>query len=348
MFQNSLFYILHPKMIVIEDALRILYVQIVFCELVPRHCEQGLQVVELRGIVGRMHAHALQFVNFALKHFGHIGAPFLVLGTLTESVCLGFCGVTQLLLDGMHLLLQVVFTLVLVDLFFGFFLDLLLDGKAFLFLIEESHQSDGAVLDVVGLQQFLPVIKRHGVIGSNKVDYHRRMIDLLDSHQGVLRDSFHHLEDTQRGPLDAGRKCGKLVGAHLVQILRLDRHIGLQIRTLAHDFAEANALNTLYNHELRILGYMYDSQHFSRHAHRIQVGRSRLVFGLLFLREDCQQGAIFIGFSDQFDRLGSADRDRHQHVGEKDFVAEWQQAQTRVFAHVVPQFCIIALKVLCC
>ena len=113
-------------MVVVELLARLFEVKIVLRTVVPRQFEQQLQVGYLHRIFGYGGVEPFEFLQLLLEEFGHLLGPVLLLGLFAHLVQFGVGAVAQFVLDGAHLLLEVVVALLLVDLLLDLLLDLVL------------------------------------------------------------------------------------------------------------------------------------------------------------------------------------------------------------------------------
>ena len=125
-FQQPLLDLFEAEMVVVELLARLFEVEIVLRTVVPRQFEQQLQVGCLHRIFGYGGVEPFEFLQLLLEEFGHLLGPVLLLGLFAHLVQFGVGAVAQFVLDGAHLLLEVVVALLLVDLLLDLLLDLVL------------------------------------------------------------------------------------------------------------------------------------------------------------------------------------------------------------------------------
>ena len=106
-----------------------LQAQVVLGTFIPRQIHQGLEIVELGGVVWTLWVKRIEFLEFFLEGFLHILVPFLGLSLVENLFFLRTHIVAaQLFLDVLELLLQEVFTLLLVDVVLGLSSDVRLES----------------------------------------------------------------------------------------------------------------------------------------------------------------------------------------------------------------------------
>ena len=120
--QDTLLHLLHAVVVLVQAVLCALEVQRVLGTIVPWKAQDGLQIVELHVVVGRLYVDAVQLGQLLLKGLFHLLAPLLVLGLLLHALLViqshaGVVLVAQLVLQLSDFLAKEVFALLLVYLF---------------------------------------------------------------------------------------------------------------------------------------------------------------------------------------------------------------------------------------
>ena len=130
-FDNPLFHLFQPIVISVEHRLGLGQVFLDATFGAPRHAQQPVKIVAHNGRLGAHRAHAFQLLDLGFGLFARLfrqvglGDPRFQFGNLVLAVF----AVTEFLLDRLHLLVQIVFTLGALHLTFDAGLDLLLDLK---------------------------------------------------------------------------------------------------------------------------------------------------------------------------------------------------------------------------
>ena len=120
-------HLLQSVMILIQHLLSILQIQIVIGHLPPREVKHKLDIVVLNAVVRRTGIVPLQLCHLLVEYLLHGSRPELFLRTGTE---LGeFLDIihSELFLDGLELVVEIILPLLLVDLGLHLLIDLLLD-----------------------------------------------------------------------------------------------------------------------------------------------------------------------------------------------------------------------------
>ena len=113
--KNALLHFLHTIVVLVKNAFRTLQVKVVLGIFIPRQIDHRLQIVHLYTVIRALRIQRVQLVQFSLESLGDLVRPFLVPCLVDQFLLVG-CGVTvaQFLLDVLDLLVQEVFTLLLV------------------------------------------------------------------------------------------------------------------------------------------------------------------------------------------------------------------------------------------
>ncbi len=189
--QDALLGLLEGVMVLVEHRLAVEDVEVLLVHLAPGQVDEGVEVRADDGGLGRAARHLVQPVDLLegplLGVIGHV----LGLDLAAEVVGLAFLAGTELLLDGLHLLAQVVLTLVRVHLLLDAGADLLLRVEAFEVAREEAEDQ-------------LEALDRHGLL-------ERRLL-VGDLPRGELRH-------------DVGQRTGLLHGAEVLQVEGVEPHV---------------------------------------------------------------------------------------------------------------------------
>ena len=105
-------------MISVEHLFGMLHVVVIVRINAPGQVEHGVQIVQLGGVVGRKSMHMFEPFHLFLKPLSYGLSPLFILGAVPQFLnrfLIVIVG-TQVFLDGLHLLLQEILTLPLVDL----------------------------------------------------------------------------------------------------------------------------------------------------------------------------------------------------------------------------------------
>ena len=227
-FEDPLLDLFQPEMIGVEHLLGALDVALDLGPVVPRHRQQPVEVVAHDRRLGRHRAHAAQL--FQLRHRlvarflgeGGLVDPLLELGHLVAAV-LAFA---ELLLDRLHLLVEVVFALRLLHLPLDAVADALFDLQDADLAFHVAEHLFEALAHRLGFEQLLLFGDLQGQVRGDRVGELGRVVDLIDRDQHLGRDLFVELD-----VLLELRDHGARQRRHLLPLARLLRDavgIGLE------------------------------------------------------------------------------------------------------------------------
>ena len=113
--KNALLHFLHTIVVLVKNAFRTLQVKVVLGIFIPGQIDHRLQIVHLYTVIRALRIQRVQLVQLLLKGLGNIIRPLFGLGLFYQFLLVGGgITVTQFLLDVLDLLVQEVFTLLLV------------------------------------------------------------------------------------------------------------------------------------------------------------------------------------------------------------------------------------------
>ena len=143
-------------MVLVKDFARFAEVEVVFAVFVPRQIYKEFQVVELHGVVGCHGVGALQFFQLFVEEICGFLAPFLLGGALFQRFhILLRRGSAQFFLDGFHLLVQEILTLLLVHLLARLVLNLVFQFHHLQVAVQQFVHLLSALNDIFDFQNAL-------------------------------------------------------------------------------------------------------------------------------------------------------------------------------------------------
>ena len=235
MFDDAVFDFFHAKVVAVEHFLRLFEVEIIFSELVPREVDNSFDIGELHREVGRVGVHALEFAHLALESFAHFVAPFFSFSLLFESLHVLTCSVaTELLLDGFHLLLEVVFALLLVDVETRFVLYRSLDFKELRLFGENIEKEIATLGEVVEFEEFDLVAERDAKVRADEIDEADRFFDIANSESSFVGDRVGILDNADSQLLESFDKSSE----HAVVLSRFDLVHDVDFHGMERSFAD--------------------------------------------------------------------------------------------------------------
>ena len=160
--EDALLDLLQPVMVFFQDSFGPGQVAVGPALLLPGHLQQPVQVVAHHGGLGRHRRHHLELAQFGhglfLGLLGHAGFldPLFERGNLVRRLV----ELAQLLLDGLHLLVQVVLALALLHLRLHAAANLALDLEHVDLAAHEAHEVFHSLARIAGLQHDLLLLER--------------------------------------------------------------------------------------------------------------------------------------------------------------------------------------------
>ena len=120
MLKNTFFYFFQTIMIFIQGLLGILQIQIICRINPPRQTKHCLQIIQLHTIIRRLWMRTSQFSQFFQENRLYFLTPFHPIRLISHFFYFLFLTTaTQFVLNGLDLLLQEIFTLLLINIFTG-------------------------------------------------------------------------------------------------------------------------------------------------------------------------------------------------------------------------------------
>ena len=315
--KDSLLDLFEIVVVLVEDLLRLLDVDVVFTGCGPRegeHCvEVGTDQVAFRGFRAHLGQPGKLSLHFLERLFRkHKPRELLPVGL---DLFVHLPGFTQLLLDGLHLLAEVVFLLQGIDLLLGLRGDLLLH-------LEQLHLFEEELVDPLKpghrffqLQGVLGLRNREGQVGEDVVGQSPgllNLLDVVDQFGGKLLAQFYELFEGLLQVLLQGLELqGLLRGFHIADKLDLRQGVG-PFQVQLFDAGAENALDEEAHVSAGKLQHPKDQDH---RAHPVDVLLHRLFHLGVLLREKEDHPVPVKGLIDGLLRLLTADVEGEGHVG---------------------------------
>ena len=290
----------------------------------PRDRQHPVEVIAHDGRLGAHRAHVLELLDLVIGLFtGFLGQlrvrdPLLQLGDLVLTIL----AVAQLLLDRLHLLVEII--LALGPLHLGFHAGL--DG---LFHLQDGHLPLHHAVDLLQplghderLQQFLLLLHLKAQMAGHKVSQLVRRARLRDSGQRLLGDVLFDLGVLLELLSDGAQKCLHRIRVAFAFFQQF--RLGLEIGLRAGEIGDLHAALALHQHLHGTVGQLEQLQHIGQHAGTVDalgvgVIHSRVNLGgqqdLLVIRHHLLQ---------RLHRFVAPHKERHDHMREHDDVAQGQ------------------------
>jgi hypothetical protein len=312
----------------IKLALRGLEIDARLGLLLPRHLSQPVEVVAHHGGLGRHRRHHLQLVEFGLCFglggLGHAGLLdlarqfFLLVRHILE--------LAQFLLDGFHLLIEVVLALILLHLRFHAPADLLLDLQD----VDLAFQLRQHVLQarprLRDFQHLLLVFELEVQMRGNGVGQTSRRVHAGQRRQQLGRHLLVELDVLLEGrDRGAHHRIDLAAGLRLIGGQRLE--VGGEERLIVPEPYQARALRALDQHLHRAVGQLQQLQDAGQRAGFIEIIDARLVGIGMLLRHQQDALAVLHRGRQRAHRLLAAHEQRNRHVGIDHDITERQDGR---------------------
>ena len=339
-FQDAVLDLFQTVVVFIEHLLRKLEVLAHFAALFPGHADQPLEIIADHGSLGGHRRHLLELVElvfgFGLHRFRHFGFGDFS-GQLFELIGRIF-GIAELLLDGLHLFVEVILALAFLHLSFHARTDALFDVLHIDLAFDETDQHFKARFRRNRFQQTLLVRESYAQMRGHRIGEPARLVDAGKRRQQLGRQlpvRFHILfEKIEQAALRHFRLTRVLYGngfkGHRI------RHQGIVIQGDVGCLDPLHAFDQNFDGSVRKLEQLDDR---GDGADVIQILGLRVVDVRTALGQQHDQ---FIGtFHGQFKRFHrpfTADEQRNDHIGIHHHIAQGKHGQKvgicRFFIHI--------------
>ena len=319
-FQDAFLHLVETEVVAVELFAGAGQVEIILRHVVPRQLQQQLQVGHLHRVFGHGGVQPLDLLQLLLEGLAHLLGPVLLLGRLAHLLDVGVGAVAQLVLNGAHLLLQVVVALLLVDLLLDALLNLALQIGQLLFADEYLQQLAGAGQQAGGLQQRLAVFVRKLHVGADEVDDAALRVDVLDGEGCLLGHRRRDVDDVQRHVADRIHEGLELDALQIGGRVAQGRHPGLEIGLGGDVLRDLDLLQTVQDHRQVAVGHLQYLDDPRRGADLVHVVRRGVLDIAFALQHGTQNAALGIHGAHEVDALVAAHRNggyrsREKHRG---------------------------------
>ncbi len=291
--------------------------------LAPRNAEHPVEVVAHDRRLGRHRRHLAQLLQLGQRLvprlLGQLGLLDLVLelGQLVAAVL-----VAEFLLNGLHLLIQVVLALGLLHLPLDAGTDALLDLQHRDLALHQREHALQPLGDGRDLEDRLLVGDLDREVRGDRVGELRGLVDLDHRRDHLGRDLLVELDVVLEL---RDHRAGQRLGLDLVaEIVRQHLGIGGVILVGADEVLDLGAAAALHQHLHGAVGELEQLEHAGERADGVDRVGGRVVVGGVDLggEQDVPVGADRL--LERTDRFLAADEERHDHVREDHDVAQRQ------------------------
>ena len=327
-FDDALLDFFEAIVVLVEHSLGVIQVKIVLRHLVPRQVEQRLEVIGLHAVFAGLRVHPLELADLFVECFLCVVGPVFGgrFGALFEDLLFERVG-PELVLDGLHLLMQEELALLLIEVGFDLALNVLLQGQHLLLLVEQFEDFLSALTQIDFFEDALFVLHFDLHVAADEIHQEAQTIDPLDGLRGLRRDVGVHLNELGRQvPQAFHHGLAFLFRKRLVHTA-VGFHFGFVVGLLLDDLRPPEALLALQNDGVGAVRHL---EHFQDAGHRsdlVEVVGSWNFGVVFFLADDPNQGLGLVGFSDQAHASVAAHADGDDHAWKEHGVAQGQQRQ---------------------
>ena len=189
-FQNAVLHFFQAVMLTVQDLLCLGNVQLILCRLIPRQIKAGIQIGADHTGLGAVALHTGQAVGF----FQQLGFHILLqaqrhdLAAVGVGFGMGILALAQLLADDMHLLTQIIVTLVFIHLIVDLVINLALHSQNFAFALQKIQQCIQPGRKRALVQHSLLILIFHQQIGGHVIAQIHGAVTAEDIVDHILRD----------------------------------------------------------------------------------------------------------------------------------------------------------------
>src|SRR5205809_539085 len=326
-FQYALFDLFQTVMVFLEDLRGVFHVPDLARLLVPGHCQQPVQVRSRYGGFCRHGRHHLEALNFfhrlLVRVLGHLGGFDLLL-QLIQLGLLVFA--PQLLLDRLHLFVEIVFLLGALHLALHASLDVPVYFDLLDLDLNDLVDLFHALREVHHFEELLLLFNAYGKVGAYVVSLLGRL------------HLLHRIED--RVVVDVVAELGELL-EHRLEPLDQEVGFGAGARCLLHQLhichkvagfrTVTQGLPALYpfHQHLDVAVVQLDAlDDVGDGAHFVAVVSLGIIHGGIDLRGQKDALGAFESELQRTDRRGAPDHKRDHHVGEHHHIPDRDHGQT--------------------
>ena len=302
-----------------------LEVEIVLGHIPPWKTQHEFDVVVLDAVVRRRRVVFGKLGHLLFELLCHRLRPFLCPGLCPESLELAFIIHSELFLDGLELIVQVVFPLLLVNLALHFLIDLLLDLEQLALDIEGAEQFHGPGLDIIVAEKVNLVVVVLDLDGSgNEIDKEREAVDRLECIEGLLRSHGRRPDDNGSLLLEGLRNHPGAVILGRIDVFEIDDIAGEE--GLRRD----NRQKIESHHSLKEGGdgavrHLQDLHDPADRSEIEKVAPARVFDHEVGLGYRSDEGVGLLGMTDDIDGLLTSYRNRENHSRENYRVSQSEQ-----------------------
>ncbi|EAU45983.1 hypothetical protein R2601_26956 [Salipiger bermudensis HTCC2601] len=316
--------LLEAVVIVIEHVLRPAQILLHARLGAPRDRQHPVEIVAHHGGLGRHGRHVAQLLELGIGLLAGLFRQLRGLDALGQFVdlVLAILAIAEFLLNGLHLLIQVVLALGLLHLALDAGLDLFLDLQNRQLTLHQAIDLLQPLADRQRLQKLLLLLHLDAEMARDEVGQLRRLGGLGDRRERLFGDVLLDLRVALELFTDGAHKRldGGGIAGHLGHVLGL----GLEELLVLEILGDLHAALALDQHLDGAVGQLEQLQHVGQHAGAVDAVAGRVVDRGVDLGG--KQDLLVVGHDllECLHRLLAPHEERHDHVREHDDVAQRQ------------------------
>jgi len=317
--------LLQTVMVVVEDTFGGIQIDLIVSIIAPGQRDHPVDIVAHHSCFGRHRRHHLELFelldSLVLRFFGHLLGEDLFFEFL--DLVLEFVFLAELLLDGPHLLVEIVLFLSLLHLLFDPGANPLLDFENFDLRAHEAEDLLQTSRGFGGLEQAFLVFDLDAQMRHNGIGQTGRLGNGRHRHDGFGRDLLVQLDVILEGRVHAANQSLDL-GGYLTDLFDLfgvheEKFI---VRHVAFDACAFFAFDQNLD---GAVGKPQQLHHSPQRAHIIDIGFRRFVGLGVFLGSQQNELLLVHRLFKSADRTLASYKERDHHMREYDNVAKRQQ-----------------------
>ena len=318
---DPLFDLLKAIVVGIKDTFGTLQVFLHARLRAPRDCEHPIEIVAHNRGFCRHRRHRLKFLQLSLSLFAGLLRELRVRDFLFKfsDFVRALFAVTQLLLNGFHLLIQIVLALRALHLGFHAGFDLLFDLKHRHFALHQPEHGFKPLCDNKLFQKVLLLIDLNTEMTRHKVSQFRRFPCLAHLSQRLFRDILLYFCVALE--LFGDRTHQSFNGRFIAHFFAQRFGKGFKIRLVLHEIRDFHTGTAFDQHFYSAVRQLEQLQYVGQHAHAKNAVNGRVVNRGVNLARQQDLFVVLHDFFQRTHRFFTPDKQRHDHMREHDDVA---------------------------
>ena len=291
---DAVFDFLQSVVVLVQHFLGVGQVQVVFGQLAPGQIQHEFDVVVLDAVVRRGRVVFLQLGHLLFEDARHVGRPFLFGRARAELGEIFHLVHAQLFLDGLQLVVQVVFALLLVYLALNLGVDLIFDAQQLVLRLQQFQQVHRPGLDGgLGQQVGLPLEMLHLHGRGDEVHQEGEIVDSFQGRHRLFGGEGGRFDNLHR-PLFQGVGNGPDIGVVLFrQFVGQVIDIGFDIRVEGNDILDFQPFDTLKDGGYTAIRHIQRAENLGNRSVRAEVTLARVLHRDIALGYGTQETAFF-------------------------------------------------------